>query len=38
MLEIRTKSWWSLALPYLIHYTDQIVINGESIPEAKLGM
>ena len=22
--------------PYLIHYTDQIVINGESIPEAKL--
>ena len=22
--------------PYLIHYTDQIVINGESIPEARL--
>ena len=22
--------------PYLIHYTDQIAINGESIPEAKL--
>ena len=22
--------------PYLIHYTDQISINGESIPEAKL--
>lgn len=22
--------------PYLIHYTDQITINGESIPEAKL--
>lgn len=22
--------------PYLIHYTDQIIINGESIPEAKL--
>ena len=23
--------------PYLIHYTDQISINGESIPEARLG-
>ena len=22
--------------PYLIHYTDQISINGESIPEARL--
>ena len=22
--------------PYLIHYTDQIIINGESIPEARL--
>ena len=26
---------WSLQLTYLIHYTDQIAINEESIPEAR---
>ena len=27
---------WVFSSPYLIHYTDQISINGESIPETRL--